>query len=105
MSRLYRVEIRVRARDTSAEELAAIDAAISPFLHDGGDVDEYETGSTAPLIVGEGDITLTGGRTELEAHEAIRATLQGRAVETRWWYLEREPDEVYRSGPEDEDGE
>lgn len=100
MSRLYRLRIEVTAREDTPEERAEVwEAAVAQFPEAPYEEDRPEDGRT--ILVFEGEHTLGGGESEREAHDRIRSTLGGRAVGTRWWYLEREPDDEFHD-PEDE---
>lgn len=94
MSRLYRLRIEVAGRDNSIDERAAVwDAAIAHFP-DAPDEEDYslQDGEGRHLFAFEGEHSLGGGQSEREAHDIIRSNFGGRAVSTKWWYLERDPD-------------
>ena len=101
MSRLYRARIEVTCREDTVDERAVIwDAVVSLFPDPPEEEDLPEDGLM--ILVFEGEMNLSGGTSPDEAHGHIRSTLEGRAVRTKWWYLEREPDHEF-GDPEDEE--
>ena len=104
MSRLYRVRIEVAGRDGGVDERAAIWDVAAGLIAEPMDEQDHprKGGEGRHLFAFEGEMNLNGGTSPDEAHAQIRSTLEGRAVSTKWWYLERDPDHEFDDA---EDGE